>query len=566
MSIGGFSVNFCRNPHCTRYGIFPNPHAAVGRSGGDCDHGHVTGSGSERTFTCPACGSHNTLKSNRAVAQEYSRTARIHRRPFRGDACKREDCQNFGISMTLMPTVYRAFGWTAKGDPRHQCKGCGGTFSIGAKTRRHKRTDRTKDILLNLVNKVPLSRICEINGVTFPQIYAKIDFIYRQCLAMAAHREKALPACFAGGQPIFATDAQTILLNWPVRGRRGTVPLLHMSTVHNGSQFVVVSTVDYDPEVSVGEVDNAMEKCGDFLKPRSMRQNARLWSEREYRDAVMRGLPGFFGPEDMASGGRLKLPGKGARVRGDAFMYAHVMLVRKMIGSEFSSAHFCLDADSGLAAAFCALSVDLVKSGQAHITEVSFEKGLTNDERSTLARLGGEAFHALNREHRVSVDQIQQRHPDLNRRQALVTHLMGCRFGDASIQDRGRMLATVGVEWPFHTKAEPRKSLRLKTDLGHLGFDGLARLICEASIHPVDAWFNLARRRVTGFERGLPTASNQQRIWHAYGFYDPDMVPKMVTILRFYHNWMLRGRDGATPAMRIGLAKGLIYPRDLFSF
>ena len=60
--------------------------------------------------------------------------------------------------------------------------------------------------------------------------------------------------------------AQTILLNWPVRGRRGTVPLLHMSTVHNGSQFVVASTVDYDPEVSVGEVDNAMEKCGDFLR------------------------------------------------------------------------------------------------------------------------------------------------------------------------------------------------------------------------------------------------------------------------------------------------------------
>ncbi|WP_022704069.1 hypothetical protein [Pseudorhodobacter ferrugineus] len=420
--------------------------------------------------------------------------------------------------------------------------------------------------MLNLVNKVPLSRIGEINGVSFPLIYAKIDFIYLQCLAMAAHREKAQPASFAGGKPIFATDAQTILLNWPVRSRRGTVPLLHMWTVHNGSQFVVASTVDYDPKVSVGEVDNAVEKCGDFLKPRPMRQNARLWSEREYRDAVMRGLPGFFDPEDMASGGRLKLPSKGARVRGVALIYAHIMLVRKMIGADFRSAHFCLDAESGLAAAFCALSVDMVQSGQAHIAEVTFEKGMTNDESSTMARLGGEAFHALNREHRSSVDQIQERHPDLNRRQALVTHLLEARFADASLKDRGHMLATTGTEWRFHTKAEPRKSLRLKTDLGHFGFDGLARLICEASIHPVDAWFSLARRRVTGFERGLPTTSNQQRIWHAYGFYDPEMVSKLVTILRFYHNWMLRGQDGATPAMRIGLAKGLIYPRDLFSY
>ena len=162
-------------------------------------------------------------------------------------------------------------------------------------------------------------------------LYAKVDFIYRQCLAMAAQRERVLPACLSGDRPVLATDAQTILLNWPVRGRRGTVPLLHMSTVHKGSQFVVASTVDYDPDVSVEDVDKAMESCGDFFKPRSMRQHARLWSEREYRDAVMRGLPGFFGPEDMASGGRLKLPGKGARVCGDAFMYAHIMLVRSVM-------------------------------------------------------------------------------------------------------------------------------------------------------------------------------------------------------------------------------------------
>ena len=48
-----------------------------------------------------------------------------------------------------------------------------------------------------------------------------------------------------------------------------------------------------------------------------------------------------------------------------------------------------------------------------------------------------------------------------------------------------------------------------------MDWDDLSVLICASSIHPVDAWFNLVRRRITGFERGLPTASNQQRIWHA---------------------------------------------------
>lgn len=467
--------------------------------------------------------------------------------------------------MALAPAAYRAFGKTAKGDPRHQCKGCGKTFSLGSKTRRHKRTDRTKDILLNLVNKVPLSRICEINGVTFPQVYAKIDFIYRQCLGFAADREKALPRCLASKSQVFATDAQTILLNWPVRGRRGTVPLVHMSTVHSGTQFVVASTVDYDPDVSAEEVDREMEACGDFLLPRAMRRHARLWSEREYRDAVLRGLPGFFGSDDMAVGGRLKLPGKGARVRSDAFMYAHIMLVRKMTGSRFRRASFCVDADSGLSAAFCALSVEMIKAGRVDVIEVSFAKGLTNDERSTLAKHGSDMLRALYREHRSEIDLTQEAYPTLNRKQALVAYQLKSRFSEGSGEDRARALSSVGVSWPFHTKAEPRKTLRLKTDRGHLDWGGLSSVICAASIHPVDAWFNLARRRITGFERGLPTASNQHRIWHAYGFYDPEMVPKMVAILRFYHNWMLPGRDGATPAMRIGLAKGLIYPRDLFA-
>ena len=46
------------------------------------------------------------------------------------------------------------------------------------------------------------------------------------------------------------------------------------------------------------------------------------------------------------------------------------------------------------------------------------------------------------------------------------------------------------------------------------------------------------------------------------------MVPKMVEILRFYYNNMLALPDsgGQTPAMRLGLAKGKVYPRDLLAW
>lgn len=51
-----------------------------------------------------------------------------------------------------------------------------------------------------------------------------------------------------------------------------------------------------------------------------------------------------------------------------------------------------------------------------------------------------------------------------------------------------------------------------------------------------------------------------------YSFQDPDIVVKMLNILRVYYNYMLRGVDNQTPAMRIGLAKGVVRADDLFSY
>lgn len=108
------------------------------------------------------------------------------------------------------------------------------------------------------------------------------------------------------------------------------------------------------------------------------------------------------------------------------------------------------------------------------------------------------------------------------------------------------------------------KRIRILADVRDRSFIHIARLLNRSNIHLFDAYFNFARRRVAGFERGIPTATNTARIWHAYSFYSPEMVPKLATILRFYHN-MLLGEDKHTPAMRLGLAKGKVYERDLFA-
>jgi len=124
-----------------------------------------------------------------------------------------------------------------------------------------------------------------------------------------------------------------------------------MSTLHAASRFVVASAVNYDPGVAGEDVDEAMFRCGDFLLPRAMRKHARLWSEREYRDVMLRSLPGLFNTEDLMTGGKIKLPGQRVRIRNDAFMYAHVILVRKLTGQRRRQATYSVNAGSSLAAA-----------------------------------------------------------------------------------------------------------------------------------------------------------------------------------------------------------------------
>lgn len=377
-TIGGFSVNFCRNPRCERFGLLPHPFAVPGRTGGGADHGKISGKGEDRSYFCPSCGLAGRVKSNRAIVEEYARLRRIGRRTKK-QHCETEGCANQGVSVKLSPTSYYLFGKTAKGDPRYQCKACKKTFSLGSSTRRHKRTDDTTGILKALVNKVPLSRICELHDVSMKQVHAKIDFLSEQATAFAFEREQRLAECFADRSPYFATDIQTILVNWPVKSRRGTVPLLHMATVHKFSQFVVAATVDFDPDVSPDEVEKMMTEAGDFRLPRSMRKHARLWARSEYQDTLMRSQNSRFSKDDIATAGRLELPGRGSRLRGDAFMFAHMMLVKKLIGEQFRRANYCIDAEAGLAAYVCALNVDLVKSGRVNVAEVSFKKALTND-------------------------------------------------------------------------------------------------------------------------------------------------------------------------------------------
>lgn len=562
-AVGGFTVNFCRDPHCLAFGVAPDPWDRRGQPATGV-HGTVDRKFPELFFKCPLCVAKQSVKSNIALVQEYSRLRDLNTRTNR-EHCQKKTCSNYGVRMSLMPSAYRAFGKTAKGDPRFQCKACRSTFSIGHSAKRHKKTDKTGFILRQLVNKGPINRIAEVAGVEFPHIYEKIDYLYEQCRIFAGEREERLAKCFRHRSVYLSTDVQTLLVNWPVKNKRGTIPLLHMATVERWSQFVVAATIDYDPDVHPADVEKQFVAAGDAKKTRPMRTHARLWPLSEYKDSLLRGLAGHFTKEDRAVGGELRLPGTGSRVRGDVFSYAHMMLVRKLVGKEFRRCTFVIDAEAGLGNAVAALAVDDILAERVDICEVSFAKGMKNDARLELVAEGNRIREQQRELIADEIAWVREQKPHLSEDEAIIYINLIALYGGDPREYRGTDLRDHGLSWPFHTKGEPRKHIRILTDVGNRSYARIARLLNRASIHPVDAYFNFARRRVAGFERGIPTASNSDRIWHAYSFYRPEMIPKLATILRFYHNYMLVGEDKQTPAMRLGLAKGRVYERDLFA-
>ncbi|NNU82201.1 type I restriction-modification system subunit M N-terminal domain-containing protein [Halovulum dunhuangense] len=158
-----------------------------------------------------------------------------------------------------------------------------------------------------------------------------------------------------------------------------------------------------------------------------------------------------------------------------------------------------------------------------------------------------------------------------------ITPLIAARlmhdFALAPTGERGRILAEQGFEWRYHRKEEPDKKIYLLTDRGTMSLGDLAILLSRSSMAPVDKYFNQVRRRIKAFDRGSRPTSGDGA-WYVNAFYRPEMINKVSTILRFYHNFMLVESEDTripkserrTPAMKIGLAKGKVYMRDLLSF
>lgn len=86
--------------------------------------------------------------------------------------------------------AYQSYDIENCGAARWQCVACRKTFGVPNPSQWQHDTHHSQDIFRLLVNKMLLSFIFTVLGISWSVLYHRIDFIHRQCLAFVAERER----------------------------------------------------------------------------------------------------------------------------------------------------------------------------------------------------------------------------------------------------------------------------------------------------------------------------------------------------------------------------------------
>jgi transposase-like protein len=563
---GEIQVNYCKSPTCVNYSVAAKQRSVRGYNRYTLDR--LKGITS---CICTACGIGFPLKSNLGISEEIERMTSYLSPP--DDAfCQNKLCANYANQIPVsIAGAYASFGKTAIGNPRWRCRICGKTFSKNTKATARQRTPhKNKTIFKLLVNKMPVRRILEVTEIAPQTFYHRLAFFHRQCQSFAAHRERAL-ASLAIRRLYLSIDRQDYLVNWRARKDKRNVQLSAIATVDNEYGYCFGTHLNFDPILDAKAIKNEAQVNGDFHLPNPHRRFARLWLDTNYDATSSRSITprlhklGLSEAIDDAYATALtrsdiespdapspmkQLPEYGMQIHGEYTMYGHFFFLKRLLGN-VQKWRFFLDQDPGLRAACLSAFHDEVRDHTADAFYVSINKKLTVDEKRQKYNDAKAAFE------QAKASQSGMR-PDQVKLKMITERL-------ATMTTRGKW-KDQWFDHPFPTMGEPEKAVACLTNIDSYDTEHKAWLYNKASLHAVDSFFNQIRRRLSLLERPIRSKSNKGRVWNGYSPYDPGNVTKLLNIMRTVHNYILPGKDGKTPAMRLGLARAPLDYEDIIYF
>ena len=567
--------NFCKNPTCLNFGVIPLDSSKRGTLGFYA----ITGVGKAfPLLKCNLCGEMPPMKSNIGIHEELQRLTNYLQPPLQ-PSCTTDGCENNFIPVGTKG-AYRSYGTAKSGAARYQCSVCCKTFSIPKPSQWQRDTHHNQDIFRLLVNKMPLSRIVTVLGISWSVLYHRIDFIHRQCLAFVAERERRFKE-FDLHRLYIAVDRQDYVINWTRRKDKRNVTFSAVASADNDSGYVFGIHPNYDAAPNISAIETEAMENGDESLPAPWRRHARLWLKHDYMHAAKRtslakstrrlnqqnqsllneisrayheasirlDVEVFEHPKTTS-----KLPTNGFQVHAEYTMIAHFHFLKRLFGN-VRAWRFYMDQESGIRSAFLSAFQSEVSQHNAEGFYVRIAKDWTIDEK--LKRM---------LEAKTIFKEVQDIHPKATEHEV---QLMLLKDGIAAMQPIGQWQD----KWLYHpipTMSEPDKAVCWLTEHNNFDEDHVAWLYNRASLHAVDVFFEKVRRSLSPLERSIKSSANAGRVWSGYAPYDPAMVGKLLDIFRVAHNFIdVRKKKGAKPstaAMRIGLAEAPMSYGDVVYF
>lgn len=570
-------VNFCRMPACDNYGIHARTTPVKTGPSADRDmHYKVasTNKGRVSALVCKCCGEKPPIKSNQGIVEELARISDPLLGPDRG--CTRKGCENHGKSTEEHPRSFHKLGYDKRtGRPLRGCKSCGGRFLIGMEPPRiHPQHHHlAASVFSRVVNKAPVRRTLQGIGLLHkPQLYYDIiRFIRRRCNHLTGGLERGM---LRGQVPLPAklhlvTDLQQYQLNWTDRLDKRNPMFSAICTVDKDSRYVFGLHANYDPDADSFAIAKESAERGDLERAEAFRRHARLWlpgdelmggraagqrigldKVRElkkqlteiYTSAVSRADVEDRELQEMHPGLHNPQAGKGMQVHVPYTVYAHFFMMREILrGAGVKKVEYSMDCESLLRGAFLSAWCDEVKQGTAHGFYVRHAKYRTVTERETAKK-----------EAKSRLKMFRDGLPEKHKHEAallLMMHNIEAATAYGKWQDRW-------FPHPLPTMNEPEKAVCWLTQREENPDSRLvARMAMRAGLGPVDNVFQLTRRFMNALERPIGTSSGYNTVWHGYAPYNPAMLQQYLDLFRTAHNFCHPGRDGKTPAMRLGLAE-----------
>lgn len=445
------------------------------------------------------------------------------------------------------------------------------TFTVGStKFREGVKNYRASHISIfrHLVEGTALRGIKRLHDTSMEEIFRKIDMFSERCELFSREREERI-ADLDINRMFLSSDRQQYLVNWKLKDTRKTTSFSAIGTADRKSGYVFGMDVNYDGAMDLKKIMASNSYKTSLLNKIPYREFARIWTPDELNNAEIprvnrnriQNLTNEMDILKLVTNGDRNLlelvqentlPSIGALVHEEYTQYAHFLRMAHLLRN-VPHLNFYTDLESGISNAINLAFSKRINEISARHMYIKINKTLTNDER--LAKTNKAKKLVEERMLAMGCDEMIAQ-------MAIISEAMLQR-----LQTNYNFMVGSSNIWyrnPLDTIGECDKEVSFVKDPSDLDRGRMVHLIRNATLAPIDTFFNQVRDRVSYLERGSPKPSSNRRIWSKTAPYRPDRVSKILSIFRTYRNFCEFGRDrNSTPAMRLGIAKGKVDPMDI---